>query len=151
MSDRPYRPPGVFSRRILNPLVGALATRGVLPGGTVVLAVAGRVSGEIRSVPLTPFTADGRRCLVSPRGDTDWVRNLRASGGAAELRSGGGPERIRAVELDRAGAVPVLRSYLRGLGRSAGLLFPGLSDTASDEEITAAAHRHPVFEVTARS
>lgn len=145
MSDRHYRAPGFLSRRLLNPVVGALAARGIVPGDTAVLAVPGRVSGRTRTVPLTPVGIDGRRHLVSPRGETDWVRNLRAAGGRAELRSGGRSEPVRAVELEPAAASVVLRAYVRGLGRAAGLLFDDVTAASSDTEFAAAAPRHPVF------
>lgn len=145
MSDRDYRAPGLLVRRVLNRLVGALARRGITPGDTAVLAVCGRRSGTVRTVPLTPVLLDGTRHLISPRGETDRVRNLRAAGGSAELRGRGGAEPVSATELDATAAVPVLRAYLRGLGRAAGMLFDGLGPASTDAELAAAAPRHPVF------
>ncbi|MEJ8278354.1 nitroreductase/quinone reductase family protein [Pseudonocardia spirodelae] len=143
--SRDYRAPGPLVRRVLNPLVGALARRGLAPGDTAVLAVRGRRSGTLHTTPLTPVEVDGTRHLISPRGETDWVRNLRAAGGAAELRSGGRTEPVAATELDTAAAVPVLRAYLDGLGRAAAVLFDDVAPGASDAELAAAAPRHPVF------
>ncbi|MEQ3548882.1 nitroreductase/quinone reductase family protein [Pseudonocardia nematodicida] len=148
MDHRHYRAPGRLSR-MLNPLVVALVQRGRLPGATAVLAVPGRVSGRERTVPLTPVTVGGRRYLISPRGETDWVLNLRAAGGRAELRAGAVTDPVLAMEQSPVTAVPVLRAYLDGLGRSAGLLFDDIGPGSSDAEITAAAHRHPVFELCA--
>ena len=52
------------------------------------LYVKGRTSGEWRTTPVNPLRlADGTRYLVAPRGNTQWVRNLRAAGGG-ELRIG---------------------------------------------------------------
>ncbi|BBG04162.1 MULTISPECIES: hypothetical protein [Pseudonocardia] len=147
MVDRNYRAPGIVHRRLLNPLLGTLAGRGVLPGGTAVLVVPGRISGRIRRIPLTPFTSDGRRYLISPRGETDWVRNLRAAGGHGALRAGA-TERIRATELAPGAAVPVLQAYLRELGRAARMFFDDLTPDSSAAEVAAAAHRHPIFEFT---
>ena len=144
MVDSNYRAPGIVHRRLLNPLLGVLAGRGVLPGGTVLLEVPGRVSGRVRSVPLTPFTSGDRRYLISPRGATDWVRNLRAAEGRAVLRAGAA-ERIRATELSADDAVPVLQSYLRELGRMAKVFFDDLTPDSSAAEIAAVAHRYPVF------
>jgi hypothetical protein len=149
MGDHHYRAPGFLSRRLLNPVVAALAERGAPVGGAVVLAVPGRVTGQVRTVPLTPVTIDGRRYLISPRGETDWVRNLRAAGGIGALRTGGEPERVRAVEQGVEAAVPVLQAYVRGLGRGAGLLFDDITAGSTETEVAAAAPRHPVFELTA--
>ncbi|MEU6696771.1 deazaflavin-dependent nitroreductase [Pseudonocardia sp. NPDC046786] len=144
MVDSNYRAPGIVHRKLLNPLLGKLAGRGVLPGGTVVLVVPGRVSGRLRTVPLTPFAGAGGRFLISPRGETDWVRNLRAAGGHAALRAGT-TERIRATELSHDAAVPVLQSYLRELGGMAKVFFDDLTPDSSAAEIAAVAHRYPVF------
>ena len=145
MSDRDYRAPGMLVRRLLNPLVGALAQRGIPPGATAVRAVRGRRSGTVRTVPLTPVLLGGTRHLISPRGETDWVLNLRAAGGSAELRGRGGAEPVSATELDAAAAVPVLRAYVRGLGRVAGMLFDDVGPASTDAEFAVAARRHPVF------
>jgi hypothetical protein len=51
--------------------------------------VIGRKSGRVISFPLV-MTVDGQRYLASMLGDnTQWVRNVRASGGKAVLRHGG--------------------------------------------------------------
>lgn len=52
---------------------------------------------------------------------------------------------MSAVELDAAAAVPVLRAYVRGLGRAAGMLFDDVDPASTDAELAAAAPRHPVF------
>ncbi len=44
------------------------------------LEVRGRSSGQPRRTPVNLLTLDGVRYLVAPRGETQWVRNLRASG-----------------------------------------------------------------------
>lgn len=147
MVDSNCRAPGIVHRKLLNPLLGRLAGRGVLPGGTVVLVVPGRVSGQVRTVPLTPFRSAGRRFLISPRGETDWVRNLRAAGGHAALRAGA-TERIRATELSHDAAVPVVQFYLRELGRLATVFFDDLTPDSSAADIAAVVHRYPVFDVT---
>lgn len=72
-----YLRPGVL-QRILNASARLLSP---LP----VLAVRGRTSGQWRTTPIVVLEHEGGRYLVSPRGTTDWVRNLRATGGG-ELR-----------------------------------------------------------------
>ena len=89
---------------------------------------------------------EGLRYLVAPRGDTQWVRNLRVAG-EAELRVGQRREHIQAREIDNACKPPVLRAYLRRWKRETGKFF-GVDDRASDEDLTRIAPDHPVFQIT---
>ena len=90
--SRPYVPSGFVMSHLVNPIVGHL-------GGTLVLTVAGRGTGQPRSVPLgRPFELEGIRYLVSGGGETHWVRNLRAAG-HGELRFHGVSEQFQAVEI----------------------------------------------------
>jgi deazaflavin-dependent oxidoreductase (nitroreductase family) len=86
-----YLKPGWLTSRVLNPLLMRL---GMIP----TLAVPGRTSGEWRTVPVNVLEIDGLRYLVAPRGDTQWVRNLRATG-RGELRRRGRVEPFRATEI----------------------------------------------------
>jgi hypothetical protein len=83
---------------------------------------------------------------VAPRGETQWVRNLRAAGGG-ELRLGGRSEAFRAVELDDAQKPPVLRAYLARWRFEVGRFFAGVSATPSDDELRAIAGGYPVFRI----
>jgi deazaflavin-dependent oxidoreductase (nitroreductase family) len=91
-----------------------------------VLEVRGRKTGEPRRTPVNLLTLDGSRYLVAPRGQTHWVRNLRAQGEGC-LLLGRRAERFSASELDDDDKLAILRAYLNaGSGRSAS------SSTASD-------------------
>jgi hypothetical protein len=71
------------------------------------IRVSGRASGRIRAIPVRPVEVGASRYLVALLGDTNWARNLRASG-TAELVEHGLVRRIRAVEVagdERAAAV----------------------------------------------
>jgi hypothetical protein len=59
--------------------------------GVVTLTVVGRRTGEPRKVPVIPVEVGQGRYLVSPYGESDWVRNLRAAG-QGELSSKGQTE-----------------------------------------------------------
>lgn len=147
-SDITYRAPGRITRHLMNPLVAGLTRLGIPLAGSAVLGVRGRVSGEIRTVPVNPLALDGRRYLVAARGETQWVRNLRVAG-AAELTVGRRAEPVTAAELvDPEAAVPVLRAYLRRWAWEVGAFFDGLDADASDADLAAAAARHPIFELT---
>jgi hypothetical protein len=75
--------------RHLNAVQARLAAAGVGPKWLVVLEVTGRRSGKTISFPAVIADYDNGRYLVSMLGeDTNWVRNVRASGGRAVLRHG---------------------------------------------------------------
>jgi deazaflavin-dependent oxidoreductase (nitroreductase family) len=141
-----YRPPGWFTRNVFNRSIAFLTRHGVSILGSRVLAVKGRISGEWRTTPVNLLELDGRRYLVSPRGEGQWVRNLRAAGDG-ELRVGKRVEPFAARELDNADKVDVLRSYLKRWKFEVGVFFSGVGPDSSDDELRAVAHRHPVFEV----
>ena len=81
------RAPGWFTRNVFNRLVAFLTRQGISVLGSRVLAVKGRTSGQWRTTPVNLLTHDGHRYLVAPRGEAQWVRNLRAAG-TGELRVG---------------------------------------------------------------
>ena len=84
-----YHAPGTFTRRVFNPMVARLTRWGISVKGSRVLEVRGRTSGELRSTVVNLLDVDGARYLVAPRGETQWVRNLRAAGGERCASAGG--------------------------------------------------------------
>jgi deazaflavin-dependent oxidoreductase (nitroreductase family) len=144
--DAHYRAPGWFTRNVFNRFVAFLTRHGVSVLGSRVLAVRGRKSGEWRTTPVNLLELDGRRYLVSPRGETDWVRNLRVAGGG-ELRVGNKGEPFRADELSDDAKVAVLRAYLRRWKIEVGVFFDGRSADSTDDELREIAPLHPAFEV----
>ena len=141
-----YLQPDWFTRNVFNP-VGARSTRlGISLWGSRVLSVPGRVSGEIRSTPVNVLVVDGRRYLVSPRGATQWVRNVRAAGGCT-LRVGRRIETVRLVEVDVRDRPAILRPYLQRWKWEVGQFFDGVGPDSSDDELLAIAASHPVFEI----
>jgi hypothetical protein len=145
-ADTRYREPGWFTRHVFNPVVAGLTRRGVSLWGSRVLSVPGRVSQEIRSTPVNVLDVDGRRFLVAPRGETQWVLNVRAAGGCT-LRVGRRAETARLEELDHADKPAVLRPYLRRWKWEVGQFFDGVSADSTDAELLAIAPNHPVFEI----
>jgi deazaflavin-dependent oxidoreductase (nitroreductase family) len=141
-----YRAPGWFTRNVFNRFVAFLTRHGVSVLGSRVLAVKGRTSGEWRTVPVNLLELDGRRYLVSPRGEGQWVRNLRAAG-TGELRVGKKADAFRGRELGDEEKVPVLRAYLKRWKVEVGIFFEGVGPDSSDEQLAAIAPRHPAFEV----
>ena len=141
-----YLAPGWFTRRIFNPTVARLTRWGISLKGSRVLEVRGRTSGEIRSTVVNLLDVDGVRYLVAPRGETQWVRNLRAAG-EGTLRVGRRTERFTAVELADADKPPILRAYLKAWAWEVGQFFDGLKHDSPDADVEAAAPGFPVFRV----
>ncbi len=99
--------------KVLNRASAIQASRSATSNGVVALEVVGRKSGRIVSFPLVMVTVDGQRYLVSMLGDnTQWVRNVRASGGNAVLRSGG-REDVQLDEIPADQRAPILKAYLQ--------------------------------------
>ena len=142
MATRYLAPQG--STNFFNDLVGRLASLGVSILGTRLLAVRGRKSGEWRTNPVNLLTVDGRRYLVAPRGETQWVRNLRIAG-AGELRLGRRVEVFTPTELADADKPHILRAYLKRWKFEVGVFFDGVDHTATDEELLRIAPGYPVF------
>ena len=92
--------PGWFTTHVLNGIVAGLARVGISVAGSRVLEVPGRASGTARRTPVNLLIVDGQRYLVAPRGHTQWVRNLRASG-RGRLLLGRHREPFAAAELVR--------------------------------------------------
>jgi deazaflavin-dependent oxidoreductase (nitroreductase family) len=128
----------------LNRLAAGLARLGLSVYGSRVLAVRGRTSGQWRTTPVNVLRHHGARYLVAPRGETHWVRNLRAAGGG-ELRLGRSRERFRAVDVADADKPPILRAYLSTWWFEVGSFFPGVGATSSDDELRRIAPGYPVF------
>ena len=145
-ADTHYRAPGWFTRNVFNRSVAFLTRHGVSVLGSRVLAVKGRTSGQWRTTPVNLLEFDAHRYLVSPRGEGQWVRNLRVAGGG-ELRVGNKVEVFRAEELDDDDKVAVLRAYLKRWKFEVGVFFDGVGSNSTDEQLRAIAPRHPVFEV----
>jgi deazaflavin-dependent oxidoreductase (nitroreductase family) len=141
-----YKAPGWFTRNVFNRSIAFLTRHGVSVLGSRVLAVKGRSSGEWRTTPVNLLEFDGRRYLVSPRGEGQWVRNLRQAG-TGELRVGKKAEPFRGQELPDDEKVAVLRAYLKRWKFEVGVFFGGVSAKSTDQELLAIAPRHPVFEV----
>lgn len=133
--------------RLFNPMVAALTRAGISLMGSRVLAVRGRASGQWRTTPVNLLTVDGRQYLVAPRGQTQWVRNLRAAG-EGELRVGRRTQRFTAAELADADKLPVLRAYLKRWGWEVGRFFEGVTADATPGQLRGIAPGFPVFRVT---
>lgn len=142
-----YVPPVARMDRWSQVAIRWLAEHGVSLLGSRVLTVLGRSSGEPRRVVVNLMELDGERYLVSPRGNTQWVRNVRAAG-IATLSLGRRDEEVVLTELPVAERAPVLRVYLDRWGWEVGRFVEGLTKDSTDAELAAAAPGFPVLRVT---
>lgn len=128
----PYIRPGFVMTRVVNPVLKRV---GRMPA----LIVRGRRSGDLLTVPLgEPLELDGRRYLVSGRGETHWVRNLRAAG-RGTFRIHGRTVDFSATELRGEERDRIVAAYRRRLGRAVDGYFREIPDSAD----------HPVFRMDA--
>jgi deazaflavin-dependent oxidoreductase (nitroreductase family) len=129
-----------------NVIVARLTRMGISVYGSRVLAVKGRKSGEWRTTPVNPLTLDGTRYLVAPRGNTQWVRNLRVVG-TGELRIGRRTEPFTATEVDDADKSAILRGYLKRWKWESGVFFDGVDAEAPEEKLREIAPGYPIFRI----
>jgi deazaflavin-dependent oxidoreductase (nitroreductase family) len=129
-----------------NVIVARLTRMGISVYGSRVLAVKGRKSGEWRTTPVNPLRIDGVRYLVAPRGNTQWVRNLRVTGGG-ELRIGRRAEPFTATEVSDDDKPAILRPYLKKWKFEVGVFFDGVDAKAPEEKLREIAPGYPVFRI----
>jgi deazaflavin-dependent oxidoreductase (nitroreductase family) len=142
-----YQRPDWFTSHVFNPFVAILTRAGLSVWGSRVLEVRGRKSGEWRSTPVNLLRYEGGDYLVAPRGHTQWVRNLRASG-EGRLRLGGRRQSFTAVELTDDQKTELLRAYLKKWKMEVGMFFDGVGPDSPDDELRRIAPDHPVFKLS---
>jgi deazaflavin-dependent oxidoreductase (nitroreductase family) len=123
-----------------NPLAAKVFNRFAMAtgmGGTQTLVVTGRKSGQEQRVPFFPVDVDGVTYLVSARGETQWVRNVRATP-QVTLHTKAGARTCQAVEVPLQERSAVIAAYRRKAGRTVEGYWKKLPDDAD----------HPVFALT---
>jgi hypothetical protein len=128
-----YLKPNAFVTKVFNPMAKKFGM-----GGSNELVVKRRKSGEEQSIPVIPVEHDGARYIVSTRGESEWVRNMRAAG-SCEIRSKDGSERLIATEVPLAERGPIIASYREKAGKTVTTYWDKLPDDAD----------HPVFRLEA--
>jgi hypothetical protein len=104
--------------------------------GGPTLTVADRETGRTISLPVATVELDGTHYLVSPDGETEWVRDLRAAG-AGVLRHGRTGEPVRTAEIVGGEHDRVVVAYRDQMGGRTSEPFAALPDPAD----------HPVFRI----
>ena len=134
-----------------NPIARTLLAAGVPLGPNVLITVRGRKSGLPRTTPLTLVEFSGRRWLMAPFGDVNWVRNLRAAGHVT-ITMGRRKEAATAVELRPTEAVEFFRDVLgpRVQRTWVGAWIVRHLDQVDLDHPAEAAQGRPVFELSLR-
>jgi deazaflavin-dependent oxidoreductase (nitroreductase family) len=137
--DEPNR-----AARTANALIRWLAELGISIVGTRSLRVRGRKTGKLRGVVVNVLTVDGVDYLVSPRGTTQWVRNVRAAG-VVDVGPRWRRRRVRTTEVADPAKADLLRRYLDRWYWEVKGHIAGLTPDSGDDELRAAAPSIPVF------
>jgi deazaflavin-dependent oxidoreductase (nitroreductase family) len=134
--------------RLFNRLFGLLVGLGIGLRHNYLLQVQGRKSGRTYSTPVDVLNYQGKRFLVAPRGETQWVRNARASGQVWLKKA----LRRQAYSLRAVGdhdKPEILREYLSRFKLTVQRYFPVEAD-ARLEAFSEIASQYPVFELIPR-
>lgn len=123
-----YLKPPWFTRTVFNKI--AMAT-GV--GGSETLTVTKRVSKQPHKIPVVVPEVDGVKYLVSTRGESEWVRNVRAD---ADVLIGDRQYVAREIPVEQRG--PVIAVYRPLAGKVVESYWRQLPDDVD----------HPVFALT---
>jgi hypothetical protein len=142
MATRYEEPNG--AAQAANAVIRWLAELGISIAGTRALRVRGRKTGKQRGVVINLLTVDGVDYLVSPRGNTQWARNVRAAG-VVETGPRWRSQPARVSEIDDAAKPELLRRYLDRWYWQVKGYVGGLTPESSDEQMLAAAPTIPVF------
>ena len=129
-----------------NRLSSLVFGAGNQPRRVASLEVKGRRSGRTITFPVVIADRAGGEYLVSMLGEqANWVKNVRAAGGAVVLRRGR-REEVTLEEVDVANRAPIIRRY--AAVAPGGRPHLGLRRDASLEECEALAPDTPVFRIT---
>ncbi len=134
-----------LGERVFNRLFGAAVGMGLGLKHNYLVEVRGRVSGKLYSAPVDVLELEGRRYLVAPRGETNWVRNARAAGGLT-LRKGSYRADFRVREAGLAERPAILKAYLDRFATTVQRYFP-VSRGCDASDFASIADRYPVFEL----
>ena len=139
-----FREPNAIEK-LFNRAFGFLVGLGMGPKYMFVLQVHGRKSGRIYSSPVNLIEVGGKKYLVAPRGRTQWVRNIEASG-ELSLKRGASIQRFRPKTLPEEEKLPLLKLYLDSFPGAVQRYFP-VPAGSPPEAFRPVASSYPVFEL----
>jgi len=132
--------------RATNGVFRWLAEAGISIAGTRALRVRGRTTGKLRGVVVNLMTVDGRDYVVSPRGNTQWVRNARAAG-EVEMGPRWRGRTVRISEVADDAKLDLLKRYIDRWYWEVKGHVGGLTPQSTDEQIRAVAPSIPIVEL----
>jgi len=124
-----YLKPPLFVAKVFNKV--AMAT-GV--GGSQTLTVMGRTTGQPQQIPVIPVEYEGAHYLVSTRGESQWVKNIRANP-TVTVASRRESREHHASEVPPSASAPIISAYRAKAGKQVEGYWKKLPDGED----------HPVF------
>jgi len=132
--------------RIINRIFGFMVKLGLGLSHNYLLEVRGRKSGRVYTTPVNVLEYQGKKYLVAPRGDTQWVRNVLVSQ-KATLVKGTNRDNIRLHPIADEAKAEILKAYLDRYKLTVQRYFP-IPAGSPLKEFEALVGRYPVFEIT---
>lgn len=126
-----YLKPPWFTVKVFNRIAMAAGI-----SGSETLTLTAR-SGQLQQIPVISVESNGARYLVSTRGESQWVKNLRANP-AVTLTTKSAKADFTAAEIPVTDRLAVLQAYRAKAGKMVDGYFARLPDPAD----------HPVFRLT---
>ena len=139
-----YREP-TSTEKIFNRVFGFFVGLGLGLPHNYLLQVRGRKSGRIYSMPVNLLEIDGKKFLVAPRGRTQWVRNVEATG-EITLKKGSMRQKFRAQVIPVSERAKFLKLYLEKFTTTVQRYFP-VSAGSEVAAFRSVAENYPVFEL----
>jgi deazaflavin-dependent oxidoreductase (nitroreductase family) len=143
-STRAFREP-TPAEKLFNRLFGILVGLGFGLKHNYLLQVRGRKSGRLYSTPVNLLESDGKKFLIAPRGRTQWVRNVEATGEII-LKKGRSIQKFRALAIPEAERPALLKLYVERFTTTVQRYFPVAAGEPA-EAFRGIAANYPVFEL----
>jgi len=131
--------------RLFNRAFGALVGLGLGLPHNYLVQVRGRKSGKLYSTPVDLLELNGKRYLVAPRGQTQWVRNAEAAG-EVTLQKGRKRQRYRVRAIPDSGKPELLKAYLDRFKTTVQRYFPVPAGSPAQSFVEVVGN-YPVFEL----
>jgi deazaflavin-dependent oxidoreductase (nitroreductase family) len=137
------------AERFFNRIFGFLVGLGWGFSYNYLLQARGRKSGKIYSTPINLLELNGRKYLVAPRGQTQWVRNAEAANRVV-LKKGQKHEEYSLRALPESEKLEVLKAYLDRFRREVQRYFLIRAGLPA-EAFRSVAQSYPAFELLRKS
>jgi hypothetical protein len=133
--------------RPINQLMKVLQGMGIAFFSFHLISVPGRRTGLMRTTPVSPFSVDGRRYILS-FGQTEWVKNARESGWGI-LARGRRRSKVGLVEVLAPASAVIAREFPLKIpaGKQFFVRLGLVEKPAGPEQFAAAAERLALFRI----